>query len=533
MNQINSYLSVISMGYNGSNRKGYDVRYRGFPKSASRYVDSMVFGRHGLLTGAAKLVYAGIKDLTQTPTYSKTRSSGTYYVFKTSSGLTQKDLLNIDLHELSNSDYSVIISDYFERRKEFELLKEQERALSSALLSKRKSLNLFSILKFLFKRRIRTITSEIDTLKNKLEEIEQQPIDVSFRLDNVSSQLDQMFIDSFMHLFRDTKTTVVVSSERTCSPHEIPSFCHFYEIGRGNISINTEDGPLTDVKCCSITLGNIVLYFYSDVLIITNSTKEMAIVNYDDITLSNRSVSIVEDQGFSTYGYNVRGQEFLHERIGGGPDRRYSYNPSRPIICYYNLVLRYNKRILFNFISNIEGPVKEFISSFNLLKGGWYYMNVNHLSREMFDIFSSCANSLHDIKRTCCNILDHTNNNYKPYINMSHTMVNNHVCHFMLLDLYSTLVEDVKEDKAEIGMWAMLFIASKILNYYSMYNSCEHLKGLLAHAPQIFSAIQKKLALEIPGGREYIDVIFLLGKQHDNSVEKYRSTLDTLKCLIS
>lgn len=356
------------MGYNGSNRKGYDVRYRGFPKSSMRSVDRIVFGRHGILIGAAKLVKAGIKDITSTPSYSKSRSSGSYYTFKTSSGIPQKRLLDIDLQRLSNEDYSGIIANYYERKKKHELQRERESVLLSTLSKKKHSLYFYSLLKFIFKRRIPVIISEIDYLSKELDAITQQPIDVSFRLDNVSAINDQCFIDSFMHLFQDTKISVISSSEAPLFQNEIPSFCHFYEISRESISINTEEGPLSDSNCCSISFGNLVLFFYSNALIISNSVHEISVINYEDITLSHKSVSIVEDHGFSTYNYYVCGREYLHEKKDGGPDLRYSYNPRRPIIGYHSLVMRHKKRIIFCFVSNIEKQVKDFISAFKHLK---------------------------------------------------------------------------------------------------------------------------------------------------------------------
>lgn len=357
------------MGYNGSNRKGYDVRYRGFPKSAKRSVDSMVFGRHGILTGAAKFIDAGIKDLTATPSYSRGRNSGTYYVFKTSSGNIQKSLVNFNFQDVSDKAYSDAIADYFQRREQFDEYLSRREKICDALKKKSRSLKVLSFFRLFFKRKIDEVLSEIDVLSNSLEELDSQQIDTSFKLDNVDASLDPRFVNAFTGLFQGTKVTFVKSSEDVYSSNEIPSYCHYYEISRENVVVNHESGPLTNMQCCSIVLGNIVLYFYSSVLVMTSSSKQLAIIDYDDISISKRDVSIVESEGFNTSGYYVGGREYLHQRVKGGPDRRYSYNPSRPMICYRNIIIKHKGKNLFNLITNKDEPLKDFIDSFKLLKG--------------------------------------------------------------------------------------------------------------------------------------------------------------------
>lgn len=46
------------MGYNGSNRKGYDVKYRGFSKSANNTAERILFGPKSFRNAVAKIVIA-------------------------------------------------------------------------------------------------------------------------------------------------------------------------------------------------------------------------------------------------------------------------------------------------------------------------------------------------------------------------------------------------------------------------------------------------------------------------------------------
>lgn len=50
------------MGYNGSNRKGYDARYRGFSRSADRFADRLLFGPTGFRRRVVKDIVSSGKN---------------------------------------------------------------------------------------------------------------------------------------------------------------------------------------------------------------------------------------------------------------------------------------------------------------------------------------------------------------------------------------------------------------------------------------------------------------------------------------
>ena len=118
------------MGYNGSNRKGYDVRYRGFPKSADRYADRLMFGRHGLVTTALKILLSSPRN-----TYSSSRNQTVSYSASTHKKTRTKRNVSvvscsvpeepaykhipIDFQILSNPYFDGIIADYQDRNEQF------------------------------------------------------------------------------------------------------------------------------------------------------------------------------------------------------------------------------------------------------------------------------------------------------------------------------------------------------------------------------------------------------------------------------
>lgn len=353
------------MGYNGSNRKGYDVRYRGFSKSSMRFGNSLLFGRRGLISGSLSVLGAGLLTPTRSPSKRVSSRSKTLYSFKTHSDVEQKKLINYDLKSVSDVAYAEIIEDFFNRKIEKEKNASQQIVLTGSIEEKRRHLKLLLYFRFFCKQKINDVTAEIESLSNQLESLKNQEIDTILKLTQEQSELSQSFIDSFIQLFEQNDVSVVLTSGTTYSTNEIPYYCHYYEIGRERISAINETGPLSNAKCCCLSFGGLKLFFYSTVLIITKEPNEMAIMDYKDITLSNREVLVVESENFGTCNNNVIGYEYLHQCLDGTPDLRFKYNPRRPKILYRNLILRYKRRILFNFITSQMDPVNNLIHSYN------------------------------------------------------------------------------------------------------------------------------------------------------------------------
>lgn len=353
------------MGYNGSNRKGYDVRYRGFSKSSMRFGNSLLFGRRGLISGSLSVLGAGLLTPTRSSSRRVSSRSQTLYSFKTSSDVEQKKMINYDLKNLSDEAYAEITEDYFSRKLEKEKNLSQQIVITESIEEKRRHLKLLSLFSFFYKHKINDITVEIDSLSNQLESLKKQEIDTTLKLAQEPSRLSQSFVDSFIKLFEQNDVSVVLTSTAKYSTNEMLYSSHYYEIGRIKINVINETEPLNNAKCCCLSFEGLKLYFYSTVLIITKEPNEMAIMDYKDITMSNREVLVVESENFGTNNNNVIGYEYLHQCLDGTPDLRFKYNPRRPKILYRNLILRYKRRILFNFITNQMDPVNNLIHSYN------------------------------------------------------------------------------------------------------------------------------------------------------------------------
>lgn len=92
----------------------------------------------------------------------------------------------------------------------------------------------------------------------------------------------------------------------------------------------------SDVNAVSIRWKSSSLYIYPFFCIYESSDK-IELIEWQDISIS------------STKG-NPSCYSYLHERVGGGPDRRYKFNPSIPVYFYSALVLNNVKWSIILFL---------------------------------------------------------------------------------------------------------------------------------------------------------------------------------------
>lgn len=354
--------------YGRSRISSYPNRYRGTSSRRDKANFNMFLGKRGLITGTARWVGHSIFG---TP-HSNRRSSRTktYYTFKTSSDLPQKSLIDINLEKISNRNYSELIKNYYRRIFKYEEFLTQQHFLRKVLKKRRLYLKVIScfIYRFLFKAKIKTVTEEIDIRVKQLDNLNHnlKLLNTSLIIGNNPNELSPHFVDSFNKLFGENKVNVLATSEYD-NIDAIPTYCHYYRIGRKPVIINKKEGPLENAKFCSINIEGLSLYFYSSILLIKNS-KGIAIIDYKDLSLVCGKTVIVEDEFFDINGYNVYGYEYLHQCKDGTIDLRYKYNPERPKILYNTIMLTLKENVLLCLIIDKEKSIPYFIQSFESLK---------------------------------------------------------------------------------------------------------------------------------------------------------------------
>ena len=98
----------------------------------------------------------------------------------------------------------------------------------------------------------------------------------------------------------------------------------------------------------AITCKTITYYFYPDCVVESKSKYDFTVHSYENIDFQIMSASVEEEKnGLS--GAKVIGTTYLHRKVDGGPDLRYSYNPQYTIYKYYYVY----SRALSNFVLEI------------------------------------------------------------------------------------------------------------------------------------------------------------------------------------
>lgn len=97
---------------------------------------------------------------------------------------------------------------------------------------------------------------------------------------------------------------------------------------------------------------------------IFETTDSIEIVDWKNIKIKDLGAIYVAENSFTLVkGAAPAYHEYLHERVGGGPDRRYKNNPSTPVYRYGNLEIKINKNSVFLSIAN-EFFVSEIVDIF-------------------------------------------------------------------------------------------------------------------------------------------------------------------------
>lgn len=97
---------------------------------------------------------------------------------------------------------------------------------------------------------------------------------------------------------------------------------------------------------------------------IFETTDSIEIVDWKNIKIKDLGAIYVAENSFTLVkGATPAYHQYLHERVGGAPDRRYKNNPSTPVYRYGSLEIKVNKDSIFLSIAN-EFFVSEIVDIF-------------------------------------------------------------------------------------------------------------------------------------------------------------------------
>jgi len=92
---------------------------------------------------------------------------------------------------------------------------------------------------------------------------------------------------------------------------------------------------LSGMQTFSFLIGE-ACFILCPIFIIKIDGDKISFIQYTSLSLSKPEQITVQENTYSTIrGASPIYYRYLHERVNGGPDRRYNYNPSTPVYYYY------------------------------------------------------------------------------------------------------------------------------------------------------------------------------------------------------
>jgi RNAse (barnase) inhibitor barstar len=200
-------------------------------------------------------------------------------------------------------------------------------------------------------------------------------------LQKKSNNLNESFDDMLSIIQNSFTSSSIWHCERFEQPN-VPKFAN--SISRINASFNRDKfmrlREFGDISTFCIIWKGIEFHVFPHICIIKSGIN-YDVVDINDITLENLgSLTIVENAKEIVKGNTPSYYTYLHQRVNGEPDRRYSYNPSYPVYHYGGLSLTCKKS--YTFIIADESLALNIIQSFTDYKDAFN----GALSKDQYDI---------------------------------------------------------------------------------------------------------------------------------------------------
>lgn len=230
------------------------------------------------------------------------------------------------------------------------------------------------------------------------------------------------------------------------------------ELSRQTVSLHSKDlFELNPTQFPTFTLKSkkVIFYFFPQ-FVILETKLNFSLVEYTSIEITdNNSIYVTENSGKIIKGATPAYYNYLHERINGGPDRRYKNNPATPVYSYNTFILNIPDKIQiitsgyegFTIIKNNFENYKKVIKRFSIkkkikiedifLEGNEYASEIRNLIKtkgKYFILSTTFINYLKDYR---------ISNNYPNFIQIFQEMKNNHLIEELLNDDFDfSLIND-------------------------------------------------------------------------------------------
>jgi hypothetical protein len=212
------------------------------------------------------------------------------------------------------------------------------RAQANARNGRAKAWERGFLLKRLFPAHYQARVSEATEASRELEELEQQiaacalPLEIQLPEDlrAAFSALSQVFDQlARCRCCWDTTSEVAIDRVRERSAAVTAVTRRLVRLGRAVPPLVRFDGPVLFFP--NANGGD--LFILPGFLMVFRNAVDFALIGLDDVTLIFSPVQFVEDMRVPEDA-RIVGQTWQYVYKGGGPDRRFSYNPQLPIVRY-------------------------------------------------------------------------------------------------------------------------------------------------------------------------------------------------------
>lgn len=127
------------------------------------------------------------------------------------------------------------------------------------------------------------------------------------------------------------------------------------------------DFPLPSIKFAKLGKDVFEYYILPDSILL--KTKDgIRICPFAEIEVSRNYIDIAEYEGKAPEDAQLVGRRWMHERVSGGPDLRYKYNPQVGVYRYYQIQFKHDSHVVLSFLTTKSDGFDDLVLYFQELR---------------------------------------------------------------------------------------------------------------------------------------------------------------------
>lgn len=320
------------MGYNGSNRR--------FKRSVIKK-SSLNFGTNLI----SSMIAIPIAAVLSAPNVKRdSRVGNNREITSNPSMLCSENVIKIPVEVMdliANNTYRHIIT-------ELDDLIQENKLIERTIFLKEREFSRLKVRKafFIFYPKKRTeVKTKLFNLWDEIEELNKKKRKEILDLKELRDVKREEKLLSLREWLSASKLSI---SNKNSSFFDSPRVYNSFILDRVKAEISFNSNTFINKSPVLTICASHIDIFFLGVGIILKSEGKLAIISYENLNLSYQEVRIKEDEYFDIDGHVLDSYTFLHTKLDGEADLRYSYNPKNPIIKYGKLSLEVSEDLTLN-----------------------------------------------------------------------------------------------------------------------------------------------------------------------------------------